>query len=193
MVYISPGNLRMDYPTWSIPAEDTCPGSTALCRKFCYAKKAERQYKNVRTSRQMNLQETQKDDFVPNVINELSKRKSHYIRIHESGDFYSQEYLNKWMAICRALPDKSFLVYTQNFTLDYSAKPSNLVVYYSVWPDSVGVPDGLRAYVVDSTGKKLTTMAINNTFTCPKGHTIEKCNQCNHCYDGRGDVVFEIH
>jgi len=63
-MYLSNGNLRMNIPTWSIPAETTCPNATSSCKKNCYAKKAERMYRNTRESRKQNLEDTKKKDFV---------------------------------------------------------------------------------------------------------------------------------
>jgi hypothetical protein len=193
MVYISNGNIRMSFPTFSILADVTCPGSTPLCRKFCYAKKAERQYPNVRLSRTKNLACIKTAGFVADTIAELSKRKFECMRIHESGDFTSQAYLNKWFKICRALPQKKFLVYTQNYKLNFSKSPPNLVLYYTVWPDSQSVPNGLKAYVVDNGKGKIPQYIVPKAHVCQKGHTIDKCDECVWCYEGKGDVIFMLH
>ena len=199
-IYISPGNIRMDFPTFSLPAVTSCPNHTVDCGNYCYAKKAEKLYPGVLPSRIRNLNESKRNTFVKIVSDILSKRQSKYIRIHESGDFYSQEYLDKWFEICRKFPDKKFLAYTQCYNLDYSKKPSNLVLYWSIWPDSRGLPEtGLKAFVVDSKHKYLTNMrsqayVARNGFKCMKGHGSKvKCNTCLHCFEGKGDVIFEIH
>jgi len=195
MVYISQGNRRMKIPTFSLPAEVTCPNATKLCKKYCYAKKAENVYKNVLPSRQRNYEES-KDilSFAVSVTKWLNKHKPKYFRIHESGDFYSQEYLDIWCGIARLHPETKFLAYTQMYDLNYSFKPNNLILYWSIWPDSKKVPDcGLKAYVKDNGKNKIPTYNTQG-FLCKKGHgTNITCDKCLYCFEGKGDVVFEIH
>lgn len=178
--YVSNGNKKMSIPTFCLPSRVTCPGSTPTCRRLCYARKAERAYPNVLPCRMKNYCLTEWGDFVDRMVYVLSKKKKlDYFRIHESGDMYSQEYLNKWFEICRRLPGTTFLVYTQSYHLDFSHKPSNLVVYYSVWPDSVNVPEkGLFAYAGMDKG----------VYQCPRS-----CDDCMHCFNAKGNVQIEIH
>ena len=203
-IYISPGNIRMDFPTFSLPAVTSCPNHTVDCGNYCYAKKAEKLYPGVLPSRIRNLNESKRNTFVKIVSDILSKRQSKYIRIHESGDFYSQEYLDKWFEICRKFPDKKFLAYTQCYNLDYSNKPDNLVLYWTIWPDSREAPKtGLKAFVIGTDTIPLGTYSekysihatrIKTAFKCKKGKGHElKCNDCLHCFEGKGDVIFEIH
>jgi hypothetical protein len=199
MVYISPGNRRMNIPTFSLPTGHTCPGATPTCMNWCYAKKAERAYKNVIPSRARNLNDSKRDDFIQKMIYTLDRTKSPYIRIHESGDFYSQQYLDKWLDICRVFPEKQFLVYTQSYHLDFSLKPDNLIVYWTVWPDTRNYPtDGLRAFVVATKGKPIgnyrdASYVPVNGFKCKKEDGSVTCEKCLHCYKGKGDVIFDVH
>jgi len=194
MVYISPGNLRMKIPTFSIPSGITCPNSTKLCEQFCYAKKAEKLYPNVLPSRKRNYNETHDWKFVKETVKWILDKKPEYFRIHESGDFYSQEYLDEWMFIAILCPNTRFLAYTQMYDLDYSIKPSNFTVYWSVWPDSKGVPvDGLHAYVIDDGTGKVKKYKTKGHI-CKKGHGNDlTCDQCKYCFEGKGDVQFKIH
>lgn len=195
-VYISKGNLRMNIPTFSLPSGKTCPRKTELCSKYCYARKAERSYPNVLPSRDENLRQSKMDTFVDDMKEAINKKSPEYFRIHESGDFYSQKYLEKWFNIIRGCPDTNFLAYTSNYYLDYKNRPDNLVLYYSVWPDSKNIPnDGVpRAYVIDDgSGKIQNSVNSSNKFKCSKGKDIDGCNQCLWCYKEKGDVVFEIH
>ena len=197
MVYISSGNRRMKIPTFSLPAEKTCPNATELCKKFCYAKKAERCWKNVLHSRNNNALESSTKDFVYDMIKLIKKCKGKYFRIHESGDFYSQEYLNKWFDIIKQFPEKSFLAYTQMYYLDWSKKPKNLVIYWSVWADSIieDVPEGNKAYCIDNGKGILPEYEYNKKgFICKKGSKSNvTCDKCLYCFKGKGDVVFHVH
>lgn len=195
MVYISDGNRRMNIPTFSLISKDTCPNATKLCKKFCYAKKAER-YSNPFISRMTNTFDSLKATFIEETKNAIRSKESKYIRIHESGDFYSQEYLDKWFKICKAFPDKSFLVYTQMFNLNWDNKPANLIVYWTIWPDSKVIPtDGLLAYVVDNGKNKIPPYNFKVAgHKCGKGKGSSlTCDSCLYCLEGKGNVLFKIH
>ena len=189
--HITFGNKKMTIPIFSIPAIKTCPGSTALCRKYCYAKKAEKLFPNVVTKRQRNLALSKTAGFVDTIVAELGNSPlMPYMRIHESGDFYSQEYLNKWFEICRRMPEKTFLAFTKAFGLDYSKKPKNLKLYYSVFPDSCNVPRG---------GKKAYTTVTYKSFKgvnpdpCKAAHCSGYCDTCLVCFVGKQNVHFPVH
>ena len=196
MVYISSGNRRMGLPTFSLPSEVTCPGATTLCKEYCYAKKAEKTWKNVLPCRFNNMYESSNGNFVKKVNKIIKSKKPTYFRIHESGDFYSQEYLDKWFKIIRANPKVKFLAYTQNYDLDYSKKPNNLVLYWTVWPDSKNIPkEGLYAYVIDDGKGKLPEYKVKpKGKNCTKGMGSKvKCENCQYCLEGKGDVIFKVH
>lgn len=180
MPYVSNGNRKMSIPTFNLPAEDTCPGSTSTCRKLCYAKKAERSWPKVLPCRRRNYQISLTDDFQTKMAIVLFNKKNlTHVRIHESGDLYSQEYLEKWFEVCRLFPHVQFLLFTQSYHLEFNNQPDNLLVYWSVWHDSVNVPqEGLFAYAGMDKG----------AHQCRK-----KCDDCMHCFEGRGDVQFKIH
>lgn len=199
-IYISTNNLRMNFPIFDISPILTCPGSTNLCEKYCYALKSERLYPHTRSSRLSNYHATKKPTFTSRMITYINTLNPKYFRVHASGDFYNQNYLNKWIKIWKALPQTNFLAYTQHHTLDYTKLPPNIKLYHSIWPDSLfhNIPKNtLRAYVIDTTYRRLPPyrphIQLGNTFTCPKTHTKGKCNDCMHCFNGVGDVVFELH
>lgn len=193
------GNLRMDIPTFSLPAITTCKGSTEHCKKWCYARKAEKRFPNVIKKRRENyIRSKWKLNFIGKISSEMCDISNKYIRIHQSGDFYSQRYLNKWFKICKAFPKKKFLVYTQMYRLDFSKKPKNLVIYYSVWDDSNKnkIPkNGLKAYVMDNGYNHIANYDIpKETKICPKGRGKSiKCNDCMWCFNGKGDIKFKLH
>jgi len=207
MVYLSPGNRRMKIPTFSLPAGITCPNATPTCLKWCYSKKAERAYKNVIPCRLKNFQDSKNDDFVYKMSELIKKKKCPYIRIHESGDFYSQEYLDKWIKICKKFPEKKFLAYTQSYHLDFNKTPNNLILYLTIWPDSQ-TPSNfafkrtempLRAIIIGTASKYIGNIVkplrmARNAFKCKKGKGSKiTCDKCLYCFEGRGDVIFEVH
>jgi hypothetical protein len=61
------------------------------------------------------------------------RRSYNTIRVHDAGDFYSQEYFAKWCEIARALPDHTVYAYTKALDLDlWTDKPDNFQVVQSL-------------------------------------------------------------
>jgi hypothetical protein len=201
-IYISNGNRRMNIPTFSLPAGKTCFGSTPHCEKYCYAKKAEKSYPNVLPSRERNLRVSKTNDFVRQVSKWIMKHKPKYFRIHESGDFYSQEYIDKWMNIIKLCPDTNFLAYTQVYRYNFEFEDlDNFVLYYSIWDDTdmKEVPiNGLYAFVYDETGQKIhynkgINILLPDVKKCMKEEKDIGCEQCLWCFKGKGNVKFQLH
>jgi hypothetical protein len=153
------GNMKLKnndsvrFILWNLPACITCPFKTAHCTKCCYARKSERVYKNVLPARTRNYEESLKPEFVENMIYTIEKHlnskafrgKLAIFRIHESGDFYSVEYLKKWLAIIKHFENDSriiFQCYTKSIPYfiecGYGSDefPSNFIVQASVWDDT---------------------------------------------------------
>lgn len=84
-----------------------CPG--------CYAIKPQKFRPTVLPARQRNFAASKQEDFASNVTVELTKsrRKIKAVRIHESGDFYSQDYVDKWLAVAKANPKTTFYAFTK--------------------------------------------------------------------------------
>jgi hypothetical protein len=111
---------------------NTCPGALA-CRAVCFAKQGRYVMPNVKGARAHNLALSQDDSFTAFIIGDLARMRSvDTVRIHDSGDFYSQEYLNKWAIIARALPHLTFYAYTKSLHLDFSGLPANFKVTQSL-------------------------------------------------------------
>lgn len=97
---------------FSIPAgKDVCgmecPG--------CYAMKFQRLYPNVLPYRERMLAYSKQDAFVDQIVQEIisCKKPLVAVRIHESGEFYSQDYIDKWVTIAKALPTVKFYTFTK--------------------------------------------------------------------------------
>ena len=113
---------------------NTCPQASA-CKAVCYAKQGTYRFPNVIDARQHNLDLSLRVDFADLIIADLAalvvksktKRKPYnVVRLHDSGDFYSQDYLNAWGKVAAAYPSVIFYAYTKSLHLDMSAIPSNL-------------------------------------------------------------------
>ena len=151
------GNLKLKnnentrFMIWNIPAVVTCPFRTAMCEKYCYARKAERCYPSCKDAREHNYQVTRMHNFAERMIytieTELTSKKfagkKVVFRIHESGDFYSRAYTNAWLTIARHFEKNAnivFLAYTKSvqwfIELGLDMVPSNMVVRSSIWADT---------------------------------------------------------
>jgi len=178
MKLLSRGNKKLPSSTaiFNLPAGRTCPNSTAQCRKFCYARKAERIYPAVLPFRMRNWDLTKQETFVALVSSELSRaRKITTVRVHESGDFYSKDYFDKWVLIAKANPDLIFYAYTKVVTLGTIARPANLILILSddkelqqkEWDHFDGV----------ATVTPKNQIPNKNFFLCPGS-----CKTCDYCY-----------
>ena len=191
MPYVSSGNRKMTCPTFNLPACVTCPDKTEMCAKHCYARKAEKMYPDVLPCRKRNLADSEGPSFVRAMVDLVQRRaRGGLFRIHESGDFYSQAYLDKWIAIAKACPGVRFLAFTKSFHLDFSKTPRNLQLIASVWPDTRArrPRNWPRAYAGDC--KRMRRRTLECTGLC------DSCGICWYMTENRGivDAVhFDVH
>ena len=125
---------------FSIPAyktksgKITCPFADA-CVSFCYAQKGNyTRFPVVKESQEKKYLLSKQDNFADLITAAIKRKKATHIRIHDSGDFYSPAYLNKWINICKVNPGVTFYAYTKSiqFFLESAlAIPSNLFVIFS--------------------------------------------------------------
>ena len=185
-MFISQGNQKvLNTRIFNLPCRVTCPGATEFCKGKCYARKAENLYPETRISRAKNLEDAMSPDFVVRLTEKMNKfvKPVKYFRIHESGDFYSQEYLDSWIAICRDFPSIEFLAYTKSYFLDFSKRPENMKIIYSIMPDTAHFMDGLPVAYAGIHRERAT-------LKCP-GH----CGKCRACWKLKAgqSVYFDIH
>jgi len=124
---------------WNLPTGHTCPSALECLVKVnretgkflnssnlyrCYAANAER-WPSVRNYRWNNF------EFAKKGFKLILPLEAKSIRIHASGDFFSQKYFDLWLEICRENPNVEFWAYTKS--LNYWVKrlqeiPSNLIL-----------------------------------------------------------------
>lgn len=117
----------------------TCP-MAGTCSRGCYARQGAYAWSNVSQAFERRLAATQSDTFITDmafeirdkVIRAARKNKQVIIRIHDSGDFYSPEYLSRWLAIMAVFPSVRFYAYTKMLPLfKRYTLPANFTVIYS--------------------------------------------------------------
>ena len=124
---------------WNLPTGYSCPFANECLVKVdretgkfenksnayrCYAASSER-FPAVRQHRWQNY------DFVRSGGVPQLPKNCNAVRIHASGDFYSQSYFDMWLEVCRQNPNVEFWAYTKS--LNYwvarlDVIPSNLVL-----------------------------------------------------------------
>ena len=122
---------------WTIPAYKTRSGKLTCpmaqdCIKFCYARKGAYIWSNVKPAFEKRYELSKTDQFVNKMYDEIVKKKPDYVRVHDSGDYYSRKYLNKWIDIALLFPEVKFYSYTNMVQLTKEADlPSNFDIIYS--------------------------------------------------------------
>ena len=115
----------------SVSGKLTCPMADE-CVKFCYAKKGAYIWGNVKPAFEKRYELTKTDDFVAAMNAEILKKKPDYVRVHDSGDYYSKSYLNKWIEIAIHNPNVRFYSYTNMVDMMLNASlPDNYDIIFS--------------------------------------------------------------
>lgn len=102
------------------------------CVKFCYAQKGAYSWSNVKPAFEKRYELTKTDDFIDLMNCEIKRKKVDFLRIHDSGDFYSKVYIKKWFTIANDNPNVKFYAYTKSFILFQGLTiPDNLDIIFS--------------------------------------------------------------
>lgn len=131
---------------WTIPAFQsstglkTCPNAGS-CAAGCYARSGTYRFSNVLKAHEEKLKLTQSDAFIQLMINEvnfwLNKKtvKTLMVRVHDSGDFYSDDYTKRWFAVMNHFSGNGrvqFYAYTKQVSMFKSMDiPSNFRLIFS--------------------------------------------------------------
>lgn len=131
---------------WTLPAHwvtlsdgskfNTCPNA-GICAGFCYAKSGTYQFKNVKKAHLEKLEFVLKrpKEWYVAMINELlnPKYRGKYIRIHDAGDFFSEDYAIRWIKLAHRFPSVTFYTYTKEVSMFKRLNvPMNFIVIYSL-------------------------------------------------------------
>lgn len=107
------------------------------CLSLCYAKKGFYNMPAVENALSNRYDASKDENFVERIDKELIKatnKKQVYVRIHDSGDFYSPAYFAKWLEIARLNPSVRFYAYTKShsFIRGKFSIPENFDLIYSL-------------------------------------------------------------
>lgn len=129
---------------FNLPAIETCPGA-GICKEYCFAASEQKRYPAAYTHRQHSQSLSRTEEFVETIGMELgmlrrlhAKRGTAFaVRIHASGDFYSNRYAMRWLLIADQNPDVQFYAYTKSVSIwrllkRFRTLPKNLCIIYSL-------------------------------------------------------------
>lgn len=180
---------KMPGRSWSLPAGSTCPGSfdkttgevIPVC-KLCYAKSGNYTYPAVKNAREYNTQDWRRDDWVKEMINEISM-ESHF-RWFDSGDLYHPELGRKILEVIKGTPDTKHWIPTRSHTiprlrviLDEINEQPNAIARFSS-PDIDGSYEAIHGSTVIPSEDWDTTAQV-----CPASKQDGKCRTCRACWD----------
>lgn len=187
------GNSKLgkDVLCFDLLAVRTCPNCKD-CRKSCYAAKMERFRPVVHDKHVFNTMLAVRDmDFLfALIIEQLHQTKKKIVRIHSSGDFFSQEYLELWCQIASLFPKISFYGYTKTrgiFNFWWADSLPNLNIVDSLLPDgsiNFGKDDYLNAKHDKYPTIPICPVMLGKDTECMRGCT--KCLGCRY-------VMFKQH
>jgi hypothetical protein len=189
-------NATLKVKTWNLPSGETCPGKTAWCIANCYAGKGNFTFPSTKKAHTRNLALSRKGSFVEDMAKEC--QGEHLLRIHSSGDFYSVDYIEKWIQVAKLNPKTQFLAYTRTWrvpsfhpALRRLAALANFTLIASIDPSSDGepVPSFMkkRAYLEGSHG------APEQNCMKQLRHDGSGCPECAKCWIGGENVCFRKH
>lgn len=175
----------------NLPPIKTCT-NCATCAGTCYAR-FRYQYPNVKARWDRNLEMTQADNFVELSTVELHYKATPIVRAFESGDFYSDEFIDKMFDLAVANPQIKFYAYTKN----KNALKLNALANWNVIYSFIVTPNG-REYRNYGSAEYCNLLHEKfGTPICPHDNTWKEqgkkcmidCQECLSC----DSMCFVIH
>lgn len=205
---------KMPCLSWSLPAGESCPwalyGEGTIC-DGCYADKG--MYttypcvKNAQRARFAWTRESLKtadgrNAWVALMVRTIAGAENPYFRVHDSGDLFSPEYVEMWVAVCAALPNIKFWFPTRAWRpltmKNLSAATRDrwaLALSALCGLDNVTIrPSALffNAPAPRIPGFSAGSTACDEGFNCPAPGQDNACLDCRACWD-RPDVAISYH
>jgi hypothetical protein len=116
------GIYNWTLPAWVVKLPDgrtfnVCPHAGA-CAKLCYARNGTYLFPAVRDAHVRNLLmllDGRLPRWEKRILGELwcARYTGRHVRIHDSGDFFADDYLEAWLRVIRATPHVGFYAYTK--------------------------------------------------------------------------------
>lgn len=201
------GNAKLskDIYTFSLPAGHSCPyafeckasadrstgkikdGKDQVFR--CFAASQEALYTNTRTARWHNydlLRSLKTVDKMSTLIVDSLPPKATTVRVHVSGDFFSQVYFDAWMAVARIFPKKKFYAYTKSIPY-WLERRATIPKNFNLTSSKGGRTDDLIVL------NRLKFAEVLFTEEEAKELKLEIDHDDSHAYDGKKSFGLLIH
>lgn len=201
------GNAKLskDIYTFSLPAGHSCPfafeckasadrktgkisdGKDQVFR--CFAASQEALYTNTRTARWHNydlLKGLKTVSKMTDLIVDSLPPKANTVRVHVSGDFFSQVYFDAWMTVARIYPNKKFYAYTKSIPYWLERRediPKNFNLTSSM--------GGRKDELIELNNLKFAKVLL--TEADAKKEKLEIDHDDSHAYDGKKSFGLLIH
>jgi hypothetical protein len=197
------GNAKLDkqIATFSLPAGHSCPGASqclALANRQtgkitdgknqtfrCFAASQEASFPSVRKSRWHNFDSLKKlsREAMADLILE-SLPDAPIVRVHVSGDFFSESYFLAWTDVAKATPGTRFYAYTKSILFwqrNVAQVPANLILTASEGGKFDSAINGF----------KRATVVYSEEQAAALGLEID--HDDSHAYDGQESFALLLH
>ena len=154
------------------------PASIEVCGrpicKSCYAYREQLRYPSIVAARESRLLAAQQPDFASRIISEISNIRKPFVafRVHSSGEFFSQEYVDNWATIASSLPHIRFYAFTKRLA-DFDFTPLSSLPNFTLINS---LQSGGLNY-----GKAIDLPS--NIYVCPATTSSSRCGiDCSWCW-----------
>ena len=161
-------NLNLRVFNFGIPAYKSASGKLTCpmadeCVEFCYAKKGAYVWSNVQPAFEKRYQLSKTLEFIDAMNSEIKKKRPEYVRVHDSGDYYSRSYLAKWITIANQNPSVKFYSYTNMVDM---IKNTNLPDNY----DIIFSDSGKQKHMINQNADRHTKIFKSKEDLLSKGY-----------------------
>ena len=193
---------KMPGPSFSLPAHRSCPGSMDLVGQYgsvcsyCYASKGMYTLTSVIRAQQARMEwatDCMRDgswgraQFLSVMVYAIEATECKWFRLHDSGDFFSPDYVACWAAIASSCPDVRFYAPTRSYripkigrALAAAARVKNLVIRPSA--DMVGDPAPIVPGLSSGTTVHEKGGRVLTQVSCPAHLQGNECGGCRACW-----------
>lgn len=198
----SSGRLYRAVFVWNIPAAASCPGASEWCLTHCYNADSRPDIFPVpewKENWSWLLHKPQ--ELQTKILEQLNAaERPTAVRIHSSGDFYSESYILFWAEIARRAQDVQFWAYTRSWVipdllpqLELLRVQPNFELFAS-WDSTMPPPPkGWRLSLVEDRAENF--IREPQDLLCPEQiGQVPNCASCGFCIERRyGSVLFLLH
>ncbi len=183
MFLLSRGNNKLDKSVfgWSLPPIKSCLNCSE-CKDTCYARLPYNRWPVVRKAWDKNFDLAKSGEFESLLITEIKQARKNVktVRIHVSGDFFSQDYIQAWERIILKFPTIKFYTYTKVYDkFDFLG----LEVYPNMNLINSIADDGKINFGDENRVNELIKMGYQVCPATVKGNDKVKCGKdCTLCH-----------